>query len=405
MKILPFSQDFWRVSIGFLVISLVLLQLSGSFGGLLAVRAADSIDQLKKQADALEQKAKQAEKEATKQKTVAERAADKVHQVATQINNLEGSIVSTEQEIQKTQGQIGDQNQKIASLESDLRSIKDKQAALVREMYKIRLSLPDDLMVFSDEPIGVREQRQQQFVSLKKSVAGVYAKTTTAKDEVEHNRNDLVKKSENLQSLKTRQDEQKRGLADYKYAQAQLKENAEDAVVRLENQAKQARLEEQKVEAKISAALSAIIAQRSRKTAFGNPNIDGRNVGQKVTRGALIGHMGRTGFSTGPHVHFEVRLNNVPVNPQPYINNGTLSVPVNNYTISQGFGYTDYAASGAYGGGIHTGIDFAGPYGQAVYAPADGVVIMNQYYGGYGYAWAMQLDNGLVVLAGHMTGK
>ncbi|MDI3269147.1 MAG: M23 family metallopeptidase [Bacillota bacterium] len=39
------------------------------------------------------------------------------------------------------------------------------------------------------------------------------------------------------------------------------------------------------------------------------------NVGQKVTRGDLIGHTGRTGHTTGPHLHFEIRIDEVPVDP------------------------------------------------------------------------------------------
>jgi len=41
--------------------------------------------------------------------------------------------------------------------------------------------------------------------------------------------------------------------------------------------------------------------------------------GQMVTRGDILGEMGRTGNATGVHLHSEVRLNGRPVNPQPYL--------------------------------------------------------------------------------------
>ncbi len=46
-------------------------------------------------------------------------------------------------------------------------------------------------------------------------------------------------------------------------------------------------------------------------------------IGENVSGGTRIGYVGSTGYSTGPHLHFEVRRWNNPIDPVPYLLSGT----------------------------------------------------------------------------------
>jgi murein DD-endopeptidase MepM/ murein hydrolase activator NlpD len=54
-------------------------------------------------------------------------------------------------------------------------------------------------------------------------------------------------------------------------------------------------------------------------TAYAHQSKLGVSVGQSVSQGQVIGYEGSTGFSTGPHVHFEIRVGGTAENPRNFL--------------------------------------------------------------------------------------
>ncbi len=54
-------------------------------------------------------------------------------------------------------------------------------------------------------------------------------------------------------------------------------------------------------------------------TRYGHLSSFAVTAGQYIQRGDTIGYVGQSGRSTGPHLHYEVRINDVPVNPYKYL--------------------------------------------------------------------------------------
>ncbi len=64
--------------------------------------------------------------------------------------------------------------------------------------------------------------------------------------------------------------------------------------------------------------------------------------GEDVKRGDVIGYVGSAGRSTGPHLHYEVRIRDTPVNPHKYMRESM-----------QEFASAATSSTAAYGGGLH----------------------------------------------------
>ncbi|MCB2048338.1 MAG: M23 family metallopeptidase [Novosphingobium sp.] len=58
--------------------------------------------------------------------------------------------------------------------------------------------------------------------------------------------------------------------------------------------------------------------------------------GQRVSKGDVIGYVGTTGRSTGPHLHYEVRVDGEAVNPVPYMNGGQIAHAESDASLGRG---------------------------------------------------------------------
>jgi murein DD-endopeptidase MepM/ murein hydrolase activator NlpD len=63
--------------------------------------------------------------------------------------------------------------------------------------------------------------------------------------------------------------------------------------------------------------LAVVIDHGTMTTLYGHQSRIAVRVGDEVGQGEVVGYVGSTGHSTGPHLHFETRYGGSPVNPRP----------------------------------------------------------------------------------------
>lgn len=85
-----------------------------------------------------------------------------------------------------------------------------------------------------------------------------------------------------------------------------------------------------------------------------------------------------------------------------YSGNGKFGFPLTSYTrVSSKYGYRIHPITGTKK--LHSGIDYAAPYGTSILAAEDGVVLTSGWNSGYGYCVTINHGGGYVTLYGHCS--
>ncbi|MEM8486364.1 MAG: M23/M56 family metallopeptidase [Bacteroidota bacterium] len=148
-------------------------------------------------------------------------------------------------------------------------------------------------------------------------------------------------------------------------------------------------------------------------TSYSNLSLQSVKAGESIKKGQKIGESGNSGLSTGPHLHYEVRIDNKPVDPVDYLPSALLGqFEENDVPSIHPLGDNKIKATATYGykyhpvleiKRLHAGLDFQVASGSPVYATADGVVYVENRNGSYGEYIKLQHIDGFTTLYAHLS--
>lgn len=327
---------------------------------------AQSVDELRKQIDNNNAQIEQLNKEiaqfeaqlktTTTQKNTLQ---NKINQLDLQRKKLQSSIAVTQKQISTTEAQISSLSQDIQHKEI---TIDESRAALAESMRRLveTESQPLIIAMLSSASLATAWQDADALAQLQEAVSVNMEKLAAEQAALTESKNAAEEKSRLLSNQKKTLTEQQGSLTATRRSQAELLAQTKQQ----------------------ESTYQTILAQKkAQQTAFED---------------ALNDLQAKLDYTINPSQITPARK-------------GILSYPLDNVRITQYFGNTAFAASGAYAGKGHNGIDFAAPLGTPVKAALAGTVIgaddTDTVKGCYSFGkWVMvKHSNGLNTMYAHFS--
>ena len=336
----------------------------------------------------LQQKSKQLQADIDANNNRVAELSEQVDSLEVKVSQLEAEIAAANGEIELTEVKLDELRANLKQAEEDLERQKELLKATLQAIYERSGATTFELLMATDsftEFLNEQEYLGQLQSAVKQSTEEVIRLKAQIEAEKKEQEELLEKQKQQRAVVDAKRQEQQAILTE-----TQGQEDAYRALV--SNQLNQ--LEEAEEE------LAALLAAGSYV-----------NYGP-VSRGQVLGSVGSTGFSTGPHIHFQVYRNGSTQNPSA---GGTSLINGYLWPLSGGTGYISqsygcvapawYYSVKCAGGtmSFHSGLDIAASAYTPVVAAAAGDVIFKGCQAGLGYVVVVDHGGGWQTWYPHMV--